>query len=239
MATRRVEAAMNFQTRRTFLINVATAGAVGLSGSCGRRVAEPAGRMRPEAEVGPVEDLMREHGVLDRILLLYEEIIGRIERRETFPGDVLANAAGVIRSFIENYHEKLEEDHLFPRFERAGRLVDLVGVLRVQHRRGRGLTDDVLALAGRPVGAGAQRRLRDTLRRFIRMYRPHEAREDTELFPALRQLVEPDEYESLGETFERREHELFGARGFEGIVGDVAELERTLGIHDLGRFTPA
>ncbi len=34
------------------------------------------------------------------------------------------------------------------------------------------------------------------------MYRPHEAREDTILFPALRKLVSKNEYHSLGEKFE-------------------------------------
>ncbi len=36
----------------------------------------------------------------------------------------------------------------------------------------------------------------------------------------------------------RRPHQLFGARGFEGIVEQVAQLERALGIADLDPFTP-
>jgi hypothetical protein len=34
------------------------------------------------------------------------------------------------------------------------------------------------------------------------------------------------------------EHALFGARGFEGVVAQVAQLETALGIHDLASFTP-
>jgi hypothetical protein len=30
----------------------------------------------------------------------------------------------------------------------------------------------------------------------------------------------------------------FGKSGFEGVVGPVAELKKTLGIFDLSRFTP-
>ena len=71
------------------------------------------------------------------------------------------------------------------------------------------------------------------------MYRPHEAREDTVLFPAFHELVSQKEYESLGEIFEDKEHELFGARGFDGIVEEVAQVERALGIYDLGQFTPS
>jgi hypothetical protein len=71
------------------------------------------------------------------------------------------------------------------------------------------------------------------------MYRPHEAREDTVLFPALRRVVSAHEYASLGEDFERKEHELFGKEGFEGIVEKVARIEKELGIYDLEKFTPA
>lgn len=71
------------------------------------------------------------------------------------------------------------------------------------------------------------------------MYRPHEAREDTVLFPALRTIVSPKELDAMGEQFEDREHALFGKEGFGGIVAEIAKLEETLGIHDLAQFTPS
>jgi hemerythrin-like domain-containing protein len=80
--------------------------------------------------------------------------------------------------------------------------------------------------------------LRDLLRQFNRMYAPHEAREDTVLFPALRRLVSKEEYAALGEDFEKKEHELFGGEGFEKMVDRVAAIEKTLGIYDLAQFTP-
>ena len=70
------------------------------------------------------------------------------------------------------------------------------------------------------------------------MTRPHEAREDTVLFPALRSVVTAKEFHDLGERFEDKEHALFGKQGFEGIVPQVEAIERTLGISDLNQFTP-
>ena len=75
--------------------------------------------------------------VLRRILLIYEDIQGRLNSGKEFPPEVLSSAAGIIQAFIENYHEKLEEDYLFPRFEEAGKLVELVTVLKEQHKAGR------------------------------------------------------------------------------------------------------
>ena len=70
------------------------------------------------------------------------------------------------------------------------------------------------------------------------MYRPHEAREDTILFPAIRSIVSKHEFNSLGEDFEKREHQLFGQGGFEVFVDKVARIEKQLGIYDLAQFTP-
>jgi hemerythrin-like domain-containing protein len=73
---------------------------------------------------------------------------------------------------------------------------------------------------------------------FIRMYRPHEAREDTVLFPAFRSIVTPHEFDALGDDFEKKEDELFGDEGFFKVVNQVAELEKKLGIYELAQFTP-
>jgi hemerythrin-like domain-containing protein len=193
-----------------------------------------------DEDVTPPEDLMREHGVLKRVMLVYEEVLRRMDARRDFPPDALADAAGMVRSFVEDYHEKLEEDHLFPRFERAGKLVDLVTVLRAQHQAGRWVTDVILrrATASALKDADDRARVADAMRQFNRMYAPHEAREDTVLFPAFRGLVSAHEYDALGEDFEKQENQLFGQDGFEKMVDKVAAIEKRLGIYDLAQFTP-
>ncbi len=98
-------------------------------------------------EVGPPEDLMREHGVLKHALLIYGEVLRRIDAKQDFLPETLADAARIIRSVVEDYHEKLEEDFLFPRFEKANVLLDLVKVLRTQHQAGRQVTDVTMRFA--------------------------------------------------------------------------------------------
>jgi hemerythrin-like domain-containing protein len=124
---------------------------------------------------------------------------------------------------------------------RNSTLADLVGVLRTQHAAGRQVTARIqrLATVAALNAADDRRELGDALHQFVRMYRPHAAREDTVLFPALRQVVSPHELGALGEQFEHEEHRLFGHDGFEKVVAEVAGLERRLGIDDLARFTPA
>lgn len=105
---------------------------------------------------------------------------------------------------------------------------------------GRRLTAEIqrLAAPAPPRDAEQRQKLSRSLGLFGRMYRPHEAREDTVLFPALHDIVSPQECDSLGEEFEKKEHELFGEEGFEGMVDQVAGLEKALGIYALSQFTP-
>jgi hemerythrin-like domain-containing protein len=189
----------------------------------------------PEEEVSTNEDLMREHGVLNRILLIYDEAIRRIQAKEKFDPAVITKSAGLIKSFIEDYHEKLEEDHIFPRFEQAGKLVELTVNLRAQHAMGRRVTERIVAAAK----SGDTQTLNASLAAFNRMYRPHEAREDTVLFPALHGLVSKHEYDAMGEEFERIERKTFSGDGFDMAVDQVAELEKQFGIYDISQFTPS
>jgi len=221
-------------TRRELLI--AGLGTVGLVG-CRHGAAQPSGEHGEEEEVTPAEDLMREHGVLRRILLVYGEAARRLQGSEPLPADALANAAGIVKRFVHAYHEQLEEQHLFPRFEAAKQQVELVAVLRAQHKAGATLTDRIIAGAGASDATGRSAVV-DAITKFTRMYEPHAAREDTVLFPALVEVVGRKQYGELGEQFEDEEHRRFGARGFAGIVDEVAAIEATLGIADLGAFTP-
>jgi hemerythrin-like domain-containing protein len=193
---------------------------------------------KSKEEISPIEDLMREHGVLSRGLLIYDEIGRRIESSKEFPSEAITGTARLIQRFVENYHEKLEENYLFPRFEKASRLVDLVKVLLEQHQTGRRLTAQILGLSSRPLNLEEQIRLQMYLRAFCRMYRPHKAREDTVLFPTFHSAVSPEEFDTLGDTFEDQEEKLFGKDGFDKVVEEVESLERMLGIYDLSQFTP-
>jgi hemerythrin-like domain-containing protein len=228
-------------TRREFLVSGMSAGVLLPLGTDQRRGgAAPAEKPIGDADVAPPEDLMREHGVLKRVMLVYDEAIRRIDGKQDMPPQAIRGGADIIRTFIEDYHEKLEENYLFPRFEKAKKLTDLTATLRAQHQAGRRLTDQItqLATAQGLKDAGSAATLRDALRQFNRMYAPHEAREDTVLFPALRDIVSKHEFAALGEEFEKKEHEMLGPEGFEKMVDRIAGIEKSVGLYDLAQFTP-
>lgn len=230
-------------SRRSFLQRSSVAGAGLLLPTLTLAAAQkeaPGKKDQGGENISPAEDLMREHGLLNRVLLIYDYHLHLLTTRQSFDGSVLASSADVIRHFVEEYHEKLEEDFLFPRFRKAGKLVNLVDTLIAQHKAGRTLTAQIRELSSVATlkYVSDTEKLADALRAFLRMYRPHEAREDTVLFPAFRSIVSPHEYAALGEEFEKKEDELFGDEGFFKMVDQVADLEKKLGIYDLAQFTP-
>jgi hemerythrin-like domain-containing protein len=229
-----------FQTRRDFML---TTGAVGfslyLTGAASFALVG-CDLETEEKEISAVEDLMREHGALRRVLLIYAEIRQRLAAATEMPVEVVSKAAGIMKNFVGEYHEKLEENEVFPHFEKAGKMVDLVKVLRLQHEAGRRVTTHILTLATPAALAdpASRSQLAEYLYQFEVMYRPHAAWEDTVLFPAFPALLSEDDYEDLGERFEKAEKKRFGNKGFENIVNQIAGLEKQLNINDLSRFTP-
>jgi hemerythrin-like domain-containing protein len=233
------------EDRRTFLLTTVAGGLAMMvvprqAHARGADTVSKAKANEAEPEISAPEDLMREHGVLNRILLVYEEGLRRLRAREGVPPEMFHTPAGLVRRFVEDYHEQLEEKFIFPRFEKGHALAGLVAVLREQHQAGRRLTDRLLhgAVAGRFGTTDGRQDVIRACEAFIRMYRPHEAREDTVLFPALYKVVPAKEVAELGERFEQEEHRLFGKDGFDKTVEQIAAIEKQLGIYDLARFTP-
>ena len=198
------------------------------------------GKIDPEAGVTAPEDLMKEHGVLNRCLLIYEEGLRRLREKEEVSPNVFNHTALLIRKFVEEYHEKNEEKYIFPVFVKHGKLVDLVQTLKLQHQAGRKVTAHILELSSpSQFKAEANRTaLAASIQSFIRMYRPHESREDTILFPALRTLLTAKQVETLGDRMEEDEQKVLGHEGFEKSVTQVESIEKALGIYDLKQFTP-
>src|SRR5438034_3834745 len=73
-------------------------------------------------EVTATEDLMREHGVLRRALLVYTAAAAKLRSNPaTVAPEALQKTAKLFRTFGEDYHERrLEETYIFPTVKRAG-----------------------------------------------------------------------------------------------------------------------
>jgi hemerythrin-like domain-containing protein len=204
-------------------------------------IGQESAKENDEPEVTATEDLMREHGVIRRALLVYIEVVPKL-RQNASGIDVAAlqRTAKLFRTFGEDYHERmLEEQHIFPTVRKMGpELAHYADVLIEQHNRGREITDYVLAVTnGSKIGTGHAEPLARVFEGLVRMYGNHAAREDTIVFPAWKKNFSNKQLDELSDQFEEIEHRMFGKDGFENAEKTISGIESTLGFADLAQFT--
>ena len=230
-----------YYVRRHWLLGAAATGLALLAPAAFADDRQAAPAKKADAEAVPVaasERLMRDNALTLRVLLLYAAAGRRLGQGEDLESGIFTQSAEVMRDFVHGYHEKVEEEQVFPRFKKAGRMVDLVDVLQAQHAAGRQLTDKILAAAPGIANTDQRKAMIDAMQATVTLYRPHVAREDTDLFPTLRSIVTPSEFEAIGEAMEKQEGQLLGADGFEKVAKKVEAIEKKMGTHDLSQFTP-
>ncbi|MHB9141111.1 MAG: hemerythrin domain-containing protein [Paludibacter sp.] len=191
-------------------------------------------------ENSTVENLMREHALLSRLMLIYDHCNVQLVNNRAFDRESLTNAANVIKHYIEDYHEKAEEEYLFPYIVNANKLPELIQLLFIQHAEGRKLTLKIIQVTKQKPSLNTDESLKLSvlLTKFNSMYRPHAAREDTVVFPALRNSISNNKYLEMSENFKKKEQLLFGADGFDSMLEKVAVIEKKLGIYELADFNP-
>jgi hemerythrin-like domain-containing protein len=234
---------MTAHDRRSALLAVTGAGLAAsatLLSACSKKPDEDKGE-GGEGEVTANEDLMREHGVLRRILIAYRETAPTLlADASAVDASALGQAALLFRDFGETYHERLlEEQHIFPLVRKAGgEGAGLIDTLLAQHKRGREITAFVLdTTKNGSIGTGDAQPLAAAMVAFARMYEAHTAREDTVIFPAFKASLGEKAYHDLGEQFEDIEHKQFGGDGFDIALGKIAMIEQALGIPVLAAMT--
>jgi hemerythrin-like domain-containing protein len=191
-------------------------------------------------EVTATEDLMREHGILRRALLVYSAAAVKLRAdASSIAPDALQKTAKLFRAFGEEYHEKkLEEAYIFPAVMKVGgEAATYPDILVAQHNRGREITDYVMSVTqGAKLGTNAEA-LAKSLEAFVMMYRNHAAREDTIIFPAWKKTMMGKQLDEMSEKFEDIEHEQFGEDGFDDAVKQISSIESSLGLADISQFT--
>jgi hypothetical protein len=108
---------------------------------------QSSGEETKHEEISAVEDLMREHGVLRRILFVYSETAEKLRNGNGASLlESLHKAADLFHTFGEDYHEKkLEEAYILPAVKKAGGEAAIYpDILITQHNRGRQITDYIL-----------------------------------------------------------------------------------------------
>lgn len=183
---------------------------------------------------GVTTKLMHDHGLILRVLLIYGAFRDRLNEGNNPDPKLLTPVLNLVSTAVHGYHERVEEEVVFERLRGEDAHEEVISRLAGQHSIGRELT----ATIGRGADPGSGRalgndRFAEALNDFIVLYAPHEAREDTVIFPAFQKQVSADEMAAMQEGTAKRERKVLGEDWFPQAVQQVAEVERALGIHEL------
>ncbi|MGA2064778.1 MAG: hemerythrin domain-containing protein [Thermoguttaceae bacterium] len=187
---------------------------------------------------------MLQHAIEERLLGIYEELADRLRTPEDRRApDLLRQAAALVRQLYEDFHQRLEEQYVFPHFENHAQLGPLVKTLRAQHAAGRQATDGIVQALGaagdhaahgaRPPTAAVRSSLARACRATVRLHRPHMAREATDLFQTLYDVLPSATLDELAEQFEKKQEKVFGEDGFKNLLAQIAGIEKELGLYEL------
>ena len=101
-------------TRRQLITGLSVAGASAILIGCRNNPASTSATNKSDeqssdeaaADVTATEDLMREHGILRRALLVYQETAVKLKQDpNSVPADALEKTAQLFRAFGEEYHD--------------------------------------------------------------------------------------------------------------------------------------
>jgi hemerythrin-like domain-containing protein len=235
------------QARREFLTRgglavgaLAAASPLALSCSGGEKKSSGTAGQRSAtilSGLSATEGLLREHGVLDRILMLYETVIGQMAQGQAANVGIIAQATYVMRQYLEDHHAPFEHQYIYGLAAKNQKLPGIVNELIKQHKISRQLTDRIRKLATEAGSNAEQNKELITLcRAQVNMMRPHAAMEATLIFPALDRMGA--EAEKLHNMVGQRDKEQFGGDALQIFGSRMDQLEAQVGINDIKQFTP-
>lgn len=178
----------------------------------------------------PIDELKKEHRVIERVLTVLESLSRRLETNDPVDPETLARAREVIVGFGDRCHHAKEEHALFPALASKRSIIEWgpVRILTSEHEAGRKLMSDLARAIEQMASneaygrAGAHRAI-DT---YTRMLRRHIAKEEDILFPLAETLLSDEEAVALQRQFDAVERDLGSAH--ERFEADVNALEAAL-----------
>ena len=167
-----------------------------------------------EAFMDPTEVLEKEHDVIQVVLNAADEEIGFINDEAAVRTGRLDLMLEFFANFTYRCHHAKEEEHLFPALEEHGmsRETGLIAGLLQEHEQGHQLVDEIDA-ATTGAGQGEEEQLlevRDGLRSYVELIREHIRKENENLYPQARKLLNSEEMDALTRAFATVEREEMG-----------------------------
>lgn len=176
----------------------------------------------------PIETLMNEHRVIERVLDGLVAFADEVRRKGTTEKDELGRFVTFIREFADACHHGKEEDILFAAMVQHGfpRNGGPLAVMLHEHDQGRALVRILKSRVEQPEAwnEGDRQEIAEVANGFAELLRGHIHKEDAVLYPMAEQHLPPEAIEAVGMACERYEQDESRAGAHERLHALAEEL---------------
>ena len=184
----------------------------------------------------PAESLTAQHGALGRLLLVYEDVGKQLQAGQQIDVKPLNDATQIIQTAVIQLHAPLEEQYVYPRLEQSAQYAETVKTLREQHAAIRNINTMLMEMT-KSGSFSDPKQAAQAMNEFRRMVSAHVAWEHSEIFPAFREMLPPDQYMQLGQQFQQKEQSALGGQTFAQLLTRIEAIETNFGLKGLAQFT--
>jgi hemerythrin-like domain-containing protein len=175
----------------------------------------------------PVQDLMKDHRLIERVMTALQVRLKEAEGGE-FPGEFVEKALAFFVEYADGYHHYKEEEALFPALGERGVPVEggPIGMMLHEHTLGRkclaGIREQLAA--ARSGDATARASVTSYAGQYVELLRQHIWKEDNILFRMAEEALEGGGAEAVMEKFRMGAHRQVAAARTEELAGFAASL---------------
>jgi len=154
-----------------------------------------------------------EHKNLQAVLYSLEKLIEEIDGGKQPDFSIFHGLFTYLDRFLDRYHHPKENHYLFPKLlQRAPETEGLIRELGQQHTEGGILFVEMLKALSAYEFSGTPEfpHFRDTVLRYTVFERDHAIKEEKEVLPKAREVLEAADWEEIDAAFEDNEDPMFG-----------------------------
>lgn len=181
------------------------------------------------------EYLYKNHGLLNRMILIYEELIRRLKNNIRIGNKIVYYTAYIIKNYVENYH-KTNKIYIYPLLRTNNIEIEIIDELANLHKINKQLINHILKISENDF-ISDKNELIFYMQQYIKISRYHTSREDTVIFPKFINLLDNETMIDYSWLFDEKQNEYLGLNGFNNYLNIIVSIEKYLNIHDLKEIT--
>jgi len=179
----------------------------------------------------PIEELMEEHRVIERVLGIIEIAADLLDDDEEVDPDLFVDIVDFLMTFADKCHHSKEERQLFVKMQEceASGEVGPIAVMLREHEDGRAHVRKMAELSRQKMTKKVREGLVEAARGYVELLSQHIQKEDNILYPMAEQMLSRLDMEELEKGFAEVEEKIMGPGVHERYHHKIEEWENRYG----------